>query len=64
MEATIAHGQEYIDAEFIRLLDDDFARLTARPNMTTRYQIAGNDARGQQLQKERLITEKKPSARY
>jgi hypothetical protein len=40
------------------VLDDDFARMTARPNLMARYQIAGNDTRGQELQKERLITEK------
>jgi hypothetical protein len=59
MEATIAHSQEYdTDAEFIRLLDEDFARMTTRPNLMARYQIAGNDTGGQELQKERLITEK------
>ena len=59
MEATIAHGQEYdIDAEFIRLLDEDFARMTTRPNLMTRYRIARDDTTGQKLQTERLITEK------
>jgi hypothetical protein len=59
MEATIAHDQKYDgDTEFIRRLDEDFARMTVRPNLIARYQIAGNDTRGQELQKERLITEK------
>jgi hypothetical protein len=59
MEVTIARGQEYgIDAEFIHLLNADFERMTVRPNLMARYRIAGNDTRGQELQKERLITEK------
>jgi hypothetical protein len=59
MEVTIARGQELnTDALFIGVLDDNFARMTARPNLMARYQIAGNDTRGQELQKERLITEK------
>jgi len=59
MEATIAHGQECdIDVRFIGLLDDEFARMTVEANLMARYQIVGNDARGQELHKERLITEK------
>jgi hypothetical protein len=47
---TIAHNQELnTDALFIGMLDDDFARMTARPNLMARYQIAGNDTRGQEL---------------
>jgi hypothetical protein len=56
MEATIAHGHEYdADAEFIRLLDEDCKRMT---NLMARHQIADDDTREHELQKERLITEK------
>jgi hypothetical protein len=59
MEATIAHGQEYdTDAGFIRLLDEDFAKMTARPSLMSKYHIAGDDTTGQELQIERLIAEK------
>ena len=59
MEAAIARDQEpNTDALFVRMLDDDFARMAVRPNLMARYRIAGNDTTGQELQKERLVTEK------
>jgi hypothetical protein len=59
MEATIAHGQEHdTDARLIRLLDEDFVRMTVRPNLMSRYRIAGNDTTRQELQTERLVAEK------
>jgi hypothetical protein len=59
MEATITRGRESdTDARLIRQLDEDFERMTVKANLMARYQIAGNDTRGQELHKERLITEK------
>jgi len=57
MEASITRGQE-LDAQFIRRLEDDFTRMTVKANLMSRYHIAGNDTRGQELQKERLDAEK------
>ena len=59
MEASITRGQELdADAQFIRRLEDDFARMTAKVNLMSKYHIVSNDTRGQELQKERLAAEK------
>jgi len=59
MEASITRVQELdTDAKFIRRLEDDFTRMTAKVNLMSKYHIAGNDTREQELQKERLAAEK------
>jgi len=59
MEVTIAHNQGLdIDADFIDLLNADFARMTIKANLITRYQVASNDTSGLDIWRERLVTEK------
>jgi hypothetical protein len=54
--ATVARGQELnTDAQFIRLLDNDFARMS---NLMARNQLAANNATGQALQIQDLVNEK------
>jgi hypothetical protein len=56
MEATIVSGQGLnTDAQIIRQLDDDFARMS---NLVARNQLAANNATGQALQIQDLVNEK------
>jgi hypothetical protein len=56
MEATIASGQKSdANAQFIRQLDDDFARMS---NLIARNQLGASNATGQALQIQDLVNEK------